>query len=228
MTQPDEIEPAELAKIDTLAISHQSPGSSEPSLEMAKLPVPGAEPLQMAMDLLRHRVRGELGGSADDSQKSRLARQLLEEAIKERDSVARYVTLQLAMDLACQAGDAATMDKSINRMEFQYEVDIISLVKQFDEFVEHRFSKAELDEALKRISFRFVKATQSDEYLLASELGKVALKAAEKANQSARRDRIAVRLSELEELHIKYDSIKAYISKLKEDPANPAANSIVG
>jgi hypothetical protein len=98
-----------------------------PSAETGPLPVPSADGLEKAERKLRAEMEAEFAAAAKPSEKTELAKKLLEQATSGNDPARRFVMQRAARDLAAEAGQPTVMVQAVDQMAAQFRIDPLDM-----------------------------------------------------------------------------------------------------
>lgn len=201
-----------------------------PSLIIAsELPIPGEPAQASALDLIKEVYKTDYEAARTNVQKATLAKKMLQDSAATNDTTNRYVLLRVAKDVAAQAGDVDTAFAATSQLERRYEVDGLMMKAAA---VAAASKEAKLPSHHQAIAPYFLQlidqAVAADRYDLANNIGDVALESARNARSSDIVKDVVAAQKRIEELKAAFAEVQEALAVLKNKPADPAANLVVG
>jgi WD40 repeat protein len=206
------------------------PDAPAPDRPGVRKPAPDAAAQAKAEQVVREVFKAEYA-KASAADRLKLANRLLKEAADTKDdSAARFVLLREAADLAAKAGDPQLAMQAIDQTAEGFEAEVLPLRAAALEAAAGAAASPAAHRTVAELALTTAEqALEADEYPVAGGLLKLAGTAAQKAGGvAALTTRIEAREQRVQALLPEYEKVKAAMAKLRDAPADPAANGEVG
>lgn len=200
--------------------------SSSPAQD--KSPIPSDEAQAKALELIKEVYGQKWDAAKTSAQKQALATKLLQKAGESTDDTNRYVLLEVARDVAAQAGNAELAFKAIEAMSSRYDVDAYTLKGAALSQATKSASSTQSVAIVKLSSDLIDQAVAKDDFVAAKYLGGLALDAARKGRDGQLVKQAVARNKEVNEIAEAYSDIQDAVERLKIAPVDPEANLPVG
>lgn len=205
--------------------------SSQPaflSLAQDKSPMPPAEAQAKALALVKEVYGQEWDAAKTSKERQSLANKLFQKATETTDATDCYVLLDVARQIAAQAGDAELAFKAIEAMSRRYDVDAYRLKGAALAQAAKEASSAQSVATAKLCLGMMDEAVERDDLVAAKYLGNIAVDAARKGRDTTLAKDIVARNREVEEIGQAFAQIQDGVGMLKSNPVDPDANLTVG
>ena len=192
-----------------------------------RLPPPSPESLTP----IREKIWNEfpLPRSPTVRAKADLAKKLLVLAREEADPVRQYVLLQRAMELACEAGEARILMKSMEVLTDQFDLAPVPLaLETLAKCIPNLKEPRQATEWAESVEHLIEKALAAEDFQAASSLGALWTTAATRPAGQIFRNQARKRQSYLEELARLAEQFHTSEAALAKSPDDPQANLTVG
>ncbi|MGD0900814.1 MAG: hypothetical protein ABR915_23530 [Thermoguttaceae bacterium] len=195
-----------------------------------KMAVPDSNAQAEAMKVVKEVYGDEWSAANTFAEKQAVAKKLLEKADESKgDPAGRFVLLRVARDIAAQAADWQTALRAIEAMADSYKVDanemklavLTELASAAQRPAKH---KIVAEEALKLLG----QAVREDEFTVAGKLTKLAVDEAEKADAEELVIQARHQVTEVAQMTMAYEDMRAAKAKLETVGNEPNANLVVG
>ena len=195
-----------------------------------RTPVPDAAAEAQARELIHDVYGKEFEEARTSAARTALAKKLLDQATKTQDDPAsHYMLLQIAADLATQAGDAQTALKAADGIVRTYEVDVIAVQLEYVHRVAEAAKLSSQRTALAKQALSLVdEALAVENYEAADQFAQIARVSARKARVFPLRKEIGARMKQVEELQEAYVEYQQAMARLDEAPTAAEANLTAG
>jgi len=198
--------------------------------QSSRPPVPDEAAQQKARKTVRELFKAGFDAAKDPAEKQALAKKLLQEALaNQNDPVGQYVLLDTARTIALESGDGLTAFSAIEELAQRYQVAAVDLKVQV---LETFAKKARLPEDHKSVAEQALpvadQAMSEGNLALATQLGKLALKAAAKGRDKEVLQQARTRAKQLEEVASAYSEVEKAMATLAQKPQDREANLTVG
>lgn len=195
-----------------------------------KAPVPDANAQAAAAKRLQEAYGNEWTAATSDGAKQVLAKKLLQAAWEpDKDNASRYVLLRSCRDIATQAMDGLTAFKAIEDLDHLFQIDALEMRA---EVLVKGASIAATTERHLGVANKSAEianeAVANDNFTIAKQLNALVLSEARKGTDPVLAGRASQRAAEIDELSQRYEAVKAAKVTLKNTPADPEANLILG
>jgi len=195
-----------------------------------KRPVPAAESLQSAMTVVGQLYETEWKAAKTSAQKRTLAEKLLQTAAQSKeDRAGYYALLQVARDIAAQAGEASVAMAAVDRIIAAYECDPLEmraevlLTTASNAAMQLQF--AALAEAAGPV---IDAAVAADRYTVAQQVATVAFSAARKSRNANLVRHYTARVAAIRRGTVRHAAMQQALLALRENPDDPEAHLVLG
>lgn len=207
-----------------------APDLPEPVAEDERLPIPEGDSLAAAEQLVEDLFAEEIEAAAQPEAKLTLMRKLLDQARSDsNEPAARYALLRKAIALAVAAPDPALALEATNELGDRYAVDRWeehrSLFKELMREVKSPEGKRAL---IGELSAAVELAVQAEAWEAAEEFAFSAMSQARSIRDNALLQQLSSRRNEIREISKHWDQVVDLREQLKEQPADPSANTKYG
>lgn len=214
--------------LPSLLIGAASLGATA-ALACEKSPIPPEAARRQALELIKDLFGNEWENAKTFEQKRALATKLLESTDESTDDANRYVLLEVAQDVAAEAGDAELAFRVIDTTADRYDVDAFRLRGAVLSTAAKSATSREHRSAVARLSLQLIdQAVEEDDFVAAKYLGALAVDAARKARDYPLAKKILERNAEVEEMARAFAEIQDALATLESSPVDPGANLAVG
>jgi len=194
-----------------------------------KSPVPSEATRQEALELVKEIFGKERENAKTSEQKQALATKLLESTNESTDDTNRYMLLEVAREVAAEAGDVQLAFRAIDATADRYDVDAYKLRGAALSAAAESATLREHRSAIASLSLQLIdQAVEKDDFVAAKYLGGIAGDAARKAREYALAKQILERNKEVEEMAQAYADVQDALATLNSSPVDPDANLAVG
>lgn len=156
--------------------------TQEPS---KKTPIPAADAQAEATKLIKEVYGDEYAKAKTSTEKQALAKKLLGKANESKDDPAsQFVLLKLGRDIATQAGDGQTAFEAIDAMAEAFQVDVVEMKSVVLSKLATAAQKPAEHKTIAKAVLKLVdQAISQDNFMVADQLGQLALAEARKARE---------------------------------------------
>jgi hypothetical protein len=185
--------------------------------------------LEQALRAVKDVFGGEYAAAKSNVQKQALANKMLETAEETRDPVERYAVLQVARQIATEAGDGAGAFRTVDQMAKTFRIDVVRMKAAVLYELSQKARTAAQHKSVADQSFRLAdEAVRGDDMRTAIRLADTALAESRKARDSQLGKQIVVWRRDFDQVVQAYELAKQGLDKLKADPTDATANRDVG
>jgi WD40 repeat protein len=198
--------------------------------EPAREAPPSKEAQAKALVLIKDLYKKEFQDAETDSAAAKSLAASLLQAGKEtkEDTSLRFVAFSQARDLALRGGDAEAALEAIELLTKEFVVDAL-LMKSEALAAGAKKADKEASHALAETALGLIEeALQSDNYEAALSLAQTAKAAAIKAKSIALMGNAEKSIKEVQAVQKEFERVKPFLTKLKDNPNDKAANNEVG
>ena len=220
------------AKTPTLGDAHaalKSQSESRPQPSWKREPIPSARELKIARDLLRELYQADYSVAKTEPQRVQLARKMLDRMPDLRGDVAgQYAVLEIAKQIAVQAGDVDVAMDAAEQMTARFELQGDLLLETIEKLARTAKDRRAHDRLIEEAEDLFNDFISAEKFAAAERLSQLAVAAASKVNNEAAVDKFTARrnwASEAKDLH---KSVEESLAVLEQNPGDPRANGDVG
>ena len=194
------------------------------------LPAPPTETEQAStLALVREVYKDEYVAAQTSEKKRALAEKMLAAAAAANEPTEKFVLLQVAADIAADAGDASLALSAIDRIVERFAADAIRMkaraLSRTSKAVQRSDSHQEI---VARTMQLFDEALATDRFDLCRPLADLARQSARKARDGKLLRIIDERLEGLDAAEQSYAQVKESLEVLNSNPTDPRANLVVG
>lgn len=214
-----------------VAAATPAPQAEQQSKEKPKkLPLPDEAARERVSKVVQDTFREELNKSKSPADKQVLGNKLLQQGIETRsDPAMQYVLLEMARDMAVEAGDGSLSFDAIEKMADLFQINRFAA----KEAVLSGFTKTARSPAAHRALAEkalsvMEEAIGENNFDAAGSLRKLALAEALKAKDREVTQLVRNRTKDLEQAVKAFAEIEVTMNTLKENPNDPDANGTVG
>lgn len=209
--------------------SAKQPVQQEPS-EKKKLPVPDEAAREKAVKLVRETFKDELDKAKNPDDKKALARRLLQQATETKDDPpGQYALLEVARDIAIEAGDGGLSFDAVDKMGELFQIDPFVMK---EEILSGFAKKARSPAGHRAISERALvvmdEAMTANNFEAAAILGKLASAEGLKSRDKELAQQARSRMKDVEQAKKAFAEVEDAAKTLKAKPDDPDANATVG
>ena len=210
------------------AAAEKAKAEPPPAKQIQKAPLP-AEALQEKILAELEEVY-RLADVKTDEQRCRRARELVERAKESQNNLnERFVLLRQAMELASEGGDAALVLQAVDMIGADYAVDVLAVKqKVLARFAASGSEPARIQSFLENVDKVVGEAVAEDRYELALELLSTAERLCQKPQGRSYRRRIHDYHKQVQHLSEQWHEVQQAMASLKMQPADAAANLVLG
>jgi len=194
-----------------------------------RAPIPSDAEQTKALELVRE-VYGEQWEDAETSdEKQALADRLMQQAGSSATLTNCYMLLKVAGDIASKAGDVKTAFRVIEQTARQFDIDEYRAKGRAVSQAAKTAKSREQHQVITDSSLALIgEAVDRDDFVAARYLAKIAVDTARKARDANRLKRATAIDEEVAEIARAYEEIADSLTRLREKPVDPEANSAVG
>ncbi|NQT16524.1 MAG: LamG domain-containing protein [Planctomycetes bacterium] len=195
-----------------------------------KTRVPDAAAQAKARELVRDVYGKEYGAAKMPSERVAVARKLLNAAAGAKgDPASHFVLLEIAKDVAVQAGDAETALEAVDRIVETFEVDPIQTKVGCLEAVARAAKLSSQYGPLAEKAFSLIDAAvAADDFVAAGKLGGIARDSARRARNYTLVKEVVARMKVIEKAEEGYAEYEKALARLEKSPTDPDANLSAG
>ena len=218
-------EPAEVAYLEG-----STTAATAAVFAQGRSPVPDDAAQAKARDLV-HEIYGPQYDEAKTStEKSALARKMLNQAAKTKgDPVSYFVLLRIARDMAIQAGDPHTSLEAVDQIARTYQVEAIAMKVQTLLQTAANARLPEQRKAVVQAALPLIRAAVvDDDYASANRLARKALDLARRARDAALLKQMVAINKDVTESGQAYAEVRKARDALEDNPTDAEANLAVG
>lgn len=207
-----------------------SPPDSAPSPPSARLPIPGAEALAAADELVREVYAREIARADDSAKRKALAQLYYDEARETDDDPAGcYVLLREARELAKGVGDAKLAVAAVDETARRFEIDGQALQQETLRALADAARTPSAAREVAHVALDLMDAAaDAERFSAAMDYARAAYAAAKKARDGALVNDTLDRGKAVQARQQEYEQIAAARATLAAQPDDPAANLAVG
>ena len=200
------------------------------ALAQQKAPVPDDAAQAKARELIRQIYGPQHDEAKNSVEKTALAKKMLKQAADDKgDPANHFVLLQVARDMAVQAGDANTALEAVDQIARTYQVDVPAMKVETLFQTAANASLSEQRKAVARAAIPLIRAArEDDDYETANRLVRKALDLARRARDGALLKQMVAINKQVAESAQAYAEVAKAEAVLEDNPTDPEANLAVG
>jgi hypothetical protein len=193
-----------------------------------KLPAPAEEVQQSLLARMNDRVPSD--GQANRRERIEWAKQLLHAAGQEStDPNQRFVLLRRATEVACSAGDVATVLEGVESMGRGFQIDVLDVEgKMLSRLISTAADVATVKGGIDAVNGLVEQVVERDRYELAAVILQEAYGACQNPQHAAFRKDLRARQAEIQKLAKQWEQVDAALVVLSQNDGDPPANLTVG
>ncbi len=198
--------------------------------DQKRVPVPAAAAQQTSQDMAREIYRGRFQQAKTAAEKTALATEMIDAALKVADGSAdQYVLLKIARDIAAGASDAPTALQAVGKMAERFDLPGPKLTAETLLTAARNATMTSQHQAVAEAVASVVDTVaDADEYELALSLCELGRVSAQKARQHALAKELTAKIDDFKRRQSTSQEYRDAVAILDKNPADPAANLAAG
>jgi len=228
---PQTQQPATPSSPNSVAMAAPSPKPEQRQREEPKkLPVPDEAAQERAKKLVHDTFKEEFDKTKSAAEKQTLAKRLLQQGVEtQNDAAGCFVLLDVAKDMAVEAGDGPTSFDAIDRMAEYFQIDPFTMKAGILSGFAKTARTPAAHRAIAEKTLAVMEEAMGENNLpVAGQLGKLALAESLKAREKELSRQVRNRIKDVDQATKAFAEVEVAMNTLKEKPGDPDANSLVG